>query len=116
MYSNVINRYVTSRWIVSQIQSDFDSGMDIKDIINRLENNGYGFNHPVFASIKKRTQEQDDYISDPPDVVEGVVECYKCGSKKVYSFSVQTRAADEPMSTRAFCTNPKCKNKWTQNG
>jgi len=111
-YSNVINKYVNSRWIVAQIQYDADMGINLCDIIIRFENNGYGFNHPSFTKLKKRIQEQDDYISNPPDVAEGVVKCI-CGSRKVYSVSVQTRASDEPMSTRAFCT--ECKRSWTQN-
>lgn len=104
---------VKSRWIIAQMNDDYENGMTDEQITERYKNNGYGFNHPSFAELKRKTQEQDEYISNPPDVEEGVVECKKCGSKKVYSVSVQTRAADEPMSTRAFCV--VCKARWTQN-
>lgn len=72
-----------------------------------------GFQNKMFDNLVRIRREQDEYISNPYEVEEGVVECIKCKSKKVYSVSVQTRAADEPMSTRAICTN--CKYKWTQN-
>lgn len=103
---------VKSRWIKAQMMSDYLNGMSEESITERYANDRYGFNHPDFAEIKRKTREQDDYILNPPDVEEGVVEC-KCGSKKVYSVSVQTRSADEPMSTRAFCY--VCKARWTQN-
>ena len=95
------------------MRDDMRNGMTREEVMERYHNDGYGFNHPMFADLKRKTQEQDDYISNPPDVEEGVVECKKCGSMKVFSISVQTRAADEPMSTRAFCTS--CKARWTQN-
>lgn len=72
-----------------------------------------GFENEMFSHLNRIRQEQDEYISTPYEVEEGVVECVKCKSKKVYSVSVQTRSADEPMSTRATCMN--CKYKWTQN-
>lgn len=112
-YSSVLDKTVPSRWVSAQIQADYESGTPLEKITERLETNGYKFNHPSFSELRKRTREQDDYISNPPDVVEGVVECGKCGSKKVFSVSIQTRAADEPMSTRAYCT--VCKYRWTQN-
>lgn len=78
----------------------------------RLRNNDV-FNHTMFDKLRKARQEQDDYISNPPEVEEGVVECHRCGSRRVFSVSIQTRAPDEPMSTKAHCL--ECKNKWVQN-
>lgn len=89
-----------SRWINAQIKENAHAGR-------------YGFNHPIFDQLRKRQMEQDDYISNPYEVEEGLITCGKCNSKRVYSVSVQTRAADEPMSTRAFCV--ACRHQWTQN-
>lgn len=112
-YSSVLKQVIPSKWIAAQIQADSENGMTDGEIIKRFNENGYGFKHPMFTELERKTLEEDDYISNPPDVEEGVVECKKCGSKKVMSVSVQTRAADEPMSTRAFCTS--CRARWTQN-
>jgi DNA-directed RNA polymerase subunit M/transcription elongation factor TFIIS len=111
-YSELMKKMVTSKWVSTQMYADWNDGMTVEQISERFDNNGYGFNHPSFTELKRKMEEQDEYISNPPDVVEGVVEC-KCGSKKVYSVSVQTRASDEPMSTQAFCTS--CKARWIQN-
>lgn len=102
-----------SKWVWSQMNYDKANGLSDDDIIHRLQNNEYGFNHVMFAKLKKSQQEQDDYISNPPEVEEGVVECHKCGSRRVFSVSIQTRAPDEPMSTKAHCM--QCKYKWVQN-
>lgn len=76
--------------------------------------NKLGWNHKHFQKHKKIQQEQDDYILNPFEVEEGVVQCPKCKSFKVFSVAVQTRSADEPTTTMAQCT--QCKYKWSQNG
>jgi len=112
-FSSIHRSVVKSRWIWAQILSDLKNGLTDDEVLEKYNSDGYGFNHQDFASLKKQQQEQDDYISNPPEVEEGVVECNSCGSKKVYSVSIQTRASDEPMSTKAYCTI--CRNRWTQN-
>ena len=41
---------------------------------------------------------------------EGVFKCGKCRSKKTTYYQMQTRSADEPMTTFVTCTN--CQNRW----
>jgi DNA-directed RNA polymerase subunit M/transcription elongation factor TFIIS len=105
-------------WLKTQVYEDIGSETDlekIEDYIKTvLETNKLGWNHKCFDQVRKGQQEQDDFILNPFEVEEGVVECKKCGSWKVYSVSVQTRAADEPMTTMAHCTI--CKTKWSYNG
>jgi DNA-directed RNA polymerase subunit M/transcription elongation factor TFIIS len=72
-----------------------------------------GWNHPVFHNVTCRIKEQDDFIIKPFEVEEGVIEC-RCGSKRVFSYSKQSRGADEPMSTYAQCM--MCKSKWVYSG
>jgi DNA-directed RNA polymerase subunit M/transcription elongation factor TFIIS len=106
------------RWVLAQVKNDLttkpENVSSVEYILPKLLSNQYGFNHPSFNLLKTRQQEQDDYISTPYEVEEGVIQCGKCGSFRVFSSSVQTRAADEPMTTVAYCV--KCKNRWTQNG
>lgn len=115
-------------WIMSQIYEDLLSDeWKIKschdsDVIEIPEEyvqtvimqNKLGWNHKNFQKYKKIQQEQDDYILNPFEVEEGVVQCPKCKSFKVFSVAVQTRSADEPTTTMAQCT--QCKYKWSQNG
>lgn len=112
-YLNIHKSLVNSQWAWAQIQHDMNRNVPENTILSNIENNCYGFNYVDFALLKKKQEEQDRYISTPIEVEEGVVQCLKCKSKKVYSVSVQTRASDEPMSTRAYCT--ECKSTWTQN-
>ena len=104
-------------WLLSQVYDDLaeEGPQAIETYVENIIKKGkLGWEHASFINIKKNQQEQDDYILNPLEVEEGVVECKKCGSSKVYSVSVQTRAADEPMTTMAQCT--VCKTKWSYNG
>jgi DNA-directed RNA polymerase subunit M/transcription elongation factor TFIIS len=89
-------------------------GINSKTIIESLRKEAnLGWNHPVFYSVTCRIKEQDDFILKPFEVEEGVIEC-RCGSKRVFSYSKQSRSADEPMSTYAQCM--VCKAKWVYSG
>lgn len=100
-------------WLITQAEFDIDE-LGLQRYIDERYNLGlYGWKHPSFVSVRHKQKEFDDYIKHPIDVEEGVVTCRRCGSKKVYSTSIQTRAADEPLSVYAHCVN--CRNKWIQN-
>jgi DNA-directed RNA polymerase subunit M/transcription elongation factor TFIIS len=102
-----------SRWVTAQIRHDLESSVPQSEVRRRLAANEYGFNHISFNKLNRQQAEQDDYICNPYEVEEGVIQCKQCGSYRVYSVSVQTRACDEPTSVHAVCT--QCKKKWTQN-
>lgn len=117
-------------WLISQIYEDLASDewagkcelvssndqITIPDeyVQKIIMQNKLGWNHKQFQDYRKIQQEQDDYILNPFEVEEGVVQCPKCKSFKVFSVAVQTRSADEPTTTMAQCT--QCKYKWSQNG
>jgi DNA-directed RNA polymerase subunit M/transcription elongation factor TFIIS len=107
---------VDVEWVTSQVLEDLTSWeLSEEEYINTvLIPLKIGWNHVSFERLLKTQQEQDDYILDPFEVEEGVVQCFKCKSYKVFSVSVQTRAADEPTTTMSQCT--QCNNKWSQNG
>lgn len=42
-------------------------------------------------------------------------ECPKCGHKRAYFMQIQTRSADEPMTTFYKCCNHDCGNQWKEN-
>lgn len=40
--------------------------------------------------------------------------CSKCGNNHAFFMQIQTRSADEPMTTFYKCTNFKCNNQWKE--
>lgn len=105
-------------WLLSQIQDDLIAFADNKQSIdeyveNVIQKELLGFNHSAFNKFVQKEKEQEEYVINPFQADEGVVQCVKCKSMKVYSVSRQTRAADEPMTTISVCT--MCKHKWSQN-
>jgi DNA-directed RNA polymerase subunit M/transcription elongation factor TFIIS len=85
----------------------------LSDILATLKKKQIFWNHPGFDDIRKQQEEQDEFITNPFEVVEGAVEC-KCGSKRVYSYARQVRSADEGTSVFAVCC--ECGNKWRHDG
>ena len=82
----------------------------LKDIIHRVKNKIYGINSDDFKDIQDKIKEEESFIITPFEIEEGVLECGKCGSKKTYSYTKQTRSGDE--STTVFAVCCKCNNRW----
>ena len=99
---------------IYQTIQDINNGINIKDVLENIKNNMIGWKHPIYKDIFNRLQEYDEFIIKPFEVEEGVTECKKCGSKRVFTFSKQTRSSDEPTTTFANCA--KCKTNWTYSG
>jgi DNA-directed RNA polymerase subunit M/transcription elongation factor TFIIS len=66
----------------------------------------------TFNQLKREDAEFNKYIITPIEVVDGILQCTKCKSHKILSFSKQTRSGDEPTSVFAKCSN--CQHKWVQ--
>jgi len=96
---------------IYQIYGDLTKNKQSQLIIDQIRK--YNWEHETYADEKARQDEQDDFIENPFEIEEGVIEC-KCGSKRVFSYSKQTRSADEPMTTYAECV--ECSSKWTYSG
>lgn len=100
--------------ILYHVMLDINKKVPLKNIVIKIRSSQYTKNNPCFDQIKKEIAEQDDFINNPFEVVEGALECAKCGSKRVYSYQKQTRSCDEPSTTFASCLN--CSKKWIYNG
>jgi DNA-directed RNA polymerase subunit M/transcription elongation factor TFIIS len=102
-------------WIRSQVKQDMATGKwTEQEYIDQILIRGkIGWKHRIFKHLLKSRKEQDDYILNPFEAEEGVVQCFKCKSYKVLSVAVQTRAADEATTTLSQCT--QCDNKWSHN-
>lgn len=105
---------VSYQCILYQVVGEVMYGKDKKIILSNLRNAKAGWEHPDFQEIRNSIDEQDDFVENPFEVEEGVLDCGKCGSRKVFSYSKQCRSSDEPMTTFATCVN--CKNTWVYNG
>jgi len=73
-----------------------------------------GWNSTTFDSVRSKIVEHDEYLVKPFDVVEGVAQCGKCGSKKTWSIAKQMRSGDEGTSTISRCV--ECGNHWVYSG
>jgi DNA-directed RNA polymerase subunit M/transcription elongation factor TFIIS len=117
-----INKYLNEKYetedekkyILYQIYGDVLEGIELDVIKNRIKTDEYSWNHKTFKHIKNIIEEQDDFTVNPFELEEGVLECNKCGSKKVYSYSKQIRSGDEGFTTFANCIS--CKAKWQYKG
>ena len=110
---SLLNDMPDGKWLVSQFRQDLLT-MTLQEYVDTRLNSGLiGWKHPMFANFAREQEAQDDYVKIPPTVVEGIVSCIRCKSKKVLSTSTQTRASDEPMTLVAECTD--CGLKWKEN-
>lgn len=98
--------------LLSISNNDDDDDFSFNHDIDRIKKEIW--NHPMYADASKCQAEYDNYILNPFEVVEGVLDCLKCKSRRVFSTSIQNRAADEPLTTVAKCA--QCGYRWTQNG
>ena len=98
--------------VLHQVCFDLFNRVSLIDVINFIKNNKILRNHTSYYECRVDEEEQDGFIMKPFEVSEGIVVC-KCGSNKVFSYSKQSRSADEPMTTYASCT--KCKASWVIN-
>lgn len=66
-----------------------------------------------YAVTKEKLRIEDLHklaLNSEDDSYEGMFKCGKCKSKKTSYYQLQTRSADEPMTTFITCKN--CGNRW----
>jgi len=92
-------------YIVTQIQA----GSKLNDLLSMIKKKKFGFNSNYFEDVRASLDEQQNFIENPFEVDEGVLEC-KCGSRKTISFSKQIRSGDEGTTVFAKCVT--CGKTW----
>ena len=90
--------------------SKIKNGTKLNTLLSQIKSGNFGFNSSHFASYKQELDEQHNFIENPFEVDEGVLECTKCGSRKTISFSKQTRGGDEGTTVFAKCVT--CGKTW----
>ena len=63
-----------------------------------------------FKSHEERDPSPPDAILELLEAYEGILTCGKCKSNKTDYYQMQTRSADEPMTTYANCK--ACGHRW----
>ena len=113
IYNNTENE-TSYKNLVHEVIFEITQGKKLQTIIDSIKNSKTGWNHSDFDDTRFRQQEQDEFTVNPFEVEEGVLKCGICGHSRTFSYTKQTRSADEPMTTFATCMT--CKHKWTYSG
>ena len=106
-YSDNIDNYLN---IIYEVCEMISQKIKLKTIIANIKNKNIGVFSDSFKDIQQKIKEEESFIIKPFEIEEGVLECGKCGSKKTYSYTKQTRSGDESTTVFAICCN--CNSKW----
>tara|TARA_B100000768_G_C11282289_1_gene379366 strand:- start:4703 stop:5125 length:423 start_codon:yes stop_codon:yes gene_type:complete len=90
-----------------------------KDLISKIKNGHIDpyslvkltreeLNPELWATLKSKNLEK--IVVKQLEADDGMFKCNKCKSMKTVYYQMQTRSADEPMTTFVTCTN--CYTKW----
>ncbi len=111
IFSRIIEKIdpETQEQILYELCCDLAEKNTIKSCYKKLLDGKYCYGDKVFEEVELLQKEQDEFVTTPAEVEEGVLEC-KCGSKKTISFTLQTRSGDEATSVWARCVS--CGSKW----
>lgn len=111
-YENIEQVYLYNIFqIINEIKNN--KNINLQNLLKNIKDGKLYWNHNFFKDMIDKEIEQDNFLIKPFEIEEGVLEC-KCGSKRVFSYSKQSRSADEPMSTYATCV--ACNAKWVYSG
>lgn len=64
----------------------------------------------AYDKMWKQQKEQDEYIENPMEMVDGVIQCGACKKWRIMVVQKQTRSADEGYTM--FYTCVSCMHKW----
>lgn len=108
------NRNEIYKIMIYEILHKYFENSDNNYIYELLKNGNFYWNDICFSDISSQMKEQDDFIENPFEIEEGVLQCKKCNSKRVFSYTKQDRSCDEGTSVYAQCV--VCKSKWRERG
>jgi DNA-directed RNA polymerase subunit M/transcription elongation factor TFIIS len=119
---SILEKNIYERWPTEELYNNvvyecmclLNKGGTTANVLAQIKTGRMGWSNLEFDDIAFQQKEQDDFTISPFQVEEGVLKCPKCGGCKSFSYSKQTRSADEPMTTFATCVN--CRHKWTYSG
>jgi DNA-directed RNA polymerase subunit M/transcription elongation factor TFIIS len=104
----------TYKWCVYGVIGILLENTDKKQVLADIKNGKIGWNSHVYDDISAKLNEFDEYLVIPIQVVDGVVECPRCKSKRTWNIQKQVRSSDEPMTTFSRCVD--CGFQWSYSG
>lgn len=103
------------KWAIYQICGLLVKGeKTVKEAGLEVSKGKIGWKSSTYDDISQKMEEFDDYLVNPFEIVQGVSQCEKCGSKRTWNVQKQTRSSDEPMTTFSRCVD--CGNSWSYSG
>ena len=100
--------------IIYQTVINFHNSHKIKDVYREIKMRKILWKHKTLKKIADDMIEQNDFIENPFEIEEGIHLCFKCGSRRVFSYNKQVRGSDE--GTSVFCECVACHAKWNESG
>ena len=100
----------TYKQLIITVCCKIQSGIPLKDVLQTIKTGKVSWDCDEMEEYKHKLQEQDEFLEKPFEIEDGVIECNKCGSKRTYSYTKQTRSGDE--ATTVFSVCAKCGAKW----
>lgn len=119
-------KQITSEKNATAFSSFVESKKDLYQLCGKMMTKEIS-NKELYQEVKKGVREWDSILfkqqrakealeirilTTKMDVVEGLYACRRCGSQKTYSRQVQTRSADEGMTSIIQCS--KCSLVWRE--
>lgn len=105
--------YVSNRRQLYQLASKMlTKELGNKELFQELKAGVSEWQSAVYRKRKQKEQLEIRIMTTKMDVVEGLYTCKRCGSGKTYSRQVQTRSADEGMTSIIQCS--KCSLVWRE--
>jgi len=87
-----------------EVISEYCCNTNLDELLEMIRHQKLQWSHPSFEIYRECETEADNFLIHPPQVEEGVIECRRCHSKKTFSFSKQTRRADESATVFVRCS------------
>jgi DNA-directed RNA polymerase subunit M/transcription elongation factor TFIIS len=105
-------KFLNIQYNVNNIRDQLiNKTIKVEDVVHM--NPGQINPHGIYAKTKERLRiewlHKYSLNTEDPDY-EGMFKCGKCKSMKTTYYQLQTRSADEPMTTFITCKN--CDNRW----
>ena len=90
--------------LLYEVLTEYSCNTNVDELLDQIRSKKLQWLHPSFDLYRECEIEADNFLIHPPEVEEGVIECRRCHSKKTFSFSKQTRRADESATVFVRCS------------
>lgn len=102
--------------IIGFIKKHIDNKKTVKELIKEIRDNVDIFDSLIMKDLLTTENEMFREIAQGPKInkdTKGIFKCTKCGKSETIFYQMQTRSADEGMSTFITCCN--CGRRWREN-